>query len=278
MKVLKSVPKPQNTSAGAPTPKEPNVTLIRTRDILAFPAPDSGGINLMGNYVIKPGGFMLQLYLTPSKTSSGFESEGDEDAVGVSQKYEGSHPGNSVEMREFVHAALGEDFIIISGTCRDANKTVYGTKCSPMKLKPTFSENADGTMHSVVFEQYMRTDQLPYNYTGSLEFAAPFAVADKDLPLLVANGTSYQLPAFVDPLGTSLDVLSLDQPTGTVLSVIGGGGAEPATLSGGPATGDPNVTVILKEGTDWTALQNATISLEVFVAGATTYLIERSRS
>lgn len=277
-RLLKSVPKPQNASAGAPTPKDPNTTLVRTADVLAWPSVDAGGINMLGNYVLKPGAKFLQYYSTASKISSGYESEGDEDAVGVIMKYESSHPGNSVEIREFVMAALGDDFVIFQGTCRDASKTVLGTKCSPMKLKPTGTDNADGTNNMLVFEQYMRTAQLPFNYTGSIEFDAPFDLVDSNLPLLVANGTSYQLPAFVDPLGTSLDVLSLDQPTGTVLSVIGGGGAEPATLSGGPATGDPNVTVILKEGTDWTALQNATISLEVFVAGATTYLIERSRS
>ena len=278
MRIIKSVAKPQRTSAGAPTPKDPDLTLVRTRDILAWPAFDAGGVNLLGNYVVKPGATMYNLYMTPSKSAASFESEGDEDAVGVSQKVEGSHPGNSVEIREFILAALGEDFIIFQGTCRDTNKTVFGTKCSPMKLKPTFSDNADGTTHSFVFEQYMRTDQVPYNYTGTLTFNPPFAVADANLPLLEANGLSYQLPAFADAMGTALDVASFDLAHGKVVSIIGGGGVEPAVLSAGAATGVPAVTVVLKEGTDWTALENATITLEVFVAGATTYLIERSRS
>lgn len=278
MRILKSVPKPQNSSAGAPTPKDPNTTLVKTSDILAYPSVDAGGINMLGNYVLKPGAKFLQFYSTASKISSGYESEGDEDAVGVTMKYEASHPGNSVEIREFIMAALGEDFIILQGTCRDTSKTVLGTKCSPMKLKPTGTDNADGTNNMLVFEQYMRTAQLPFNYTGSIAFDAPFAVVDENLPLLIANGTGYQLPAFADELGTALDVASLDHTSGTVLSIVGGGGAEPATLSGGAATGAANVTVILKEDTDWTALQNATISIEVFVAGATTYLIERSRS
>lgn len=278
MRGIKSVPAPQRRSAGAPTPKDPDLVIIKTSDVLAWPAPDAGGVNLLGNYVIKPGATMHKLYSTPSKIGSGFESEGDEDAVGVKQKVDASHPGNSVEIREFVLSALGESFIILQGTCRDENKTVYGTKCSPMKLKPTFSDNGDGTNHTFVFEQYMRTDQVPYNYTGAMTFDAPFAVADNNLPLLEANGLAYQLPAFEDALGTALDVASLDLAHGSIVSLIGGGGAEPAVLSGGPATGAANVEVLLKEGTNWTALQNATISLEVFVAGATTYLVERSRS
>ena len=278
MKILKSVPKPQNASAGAPTPKDPNNTFVRTADILAYPSVDSGGINQLGNYVLKPGAKLLQVYGTASKIVSGYESDGDEDAVGVKMKYELSHPGNSVEIREFIMAALGEDFIIFQGTCRDTNKTVFGTKCSPMKLKPTGTDNADGTNNMLVFEQYMRTDQLPYNYMGSLSFTEPFAAADENLSLLEANGTSYQLPAFVDALGTALDVAALDLAHGTVVSLIGDGGSDPAVLSGGVQIGAPEVTVILKEDSDWTALQNATISLEVFVAGVNTYLIERNRS
>lgn len=277
MKILKSVPKPQNASAGAPTPKDPNNTFVRTADILAYPSVDSGGINQMGNYVLKPGAKFLQVYGTASKTGSGYESDGDEDAVGVKMKYELSHPGNSVEIREFIMAALGDDFIIFQGTCRDTNKTVFGTKCSPMKLKPTGTDNADGTNNMLVFEQYMRTDQLPYNYTGSISFADPFAVVDKDLSLLEVNGLAYQLPAFADALGTEIDVVALDLTHGSMVSLIGGGGVEPATLSEGVTT-LANVEVMLKSGTVWTALQNASISLEVFVSGVKTYLVERNRS
>lgn len=278
MYVLKSVPQPQNTSAGAPTPKDSNVTIFDANDVLAWPTPDAGGVNLLGNYVLKPGAKMHKLYMTPSKQAASFESDGDEDAVGITQKFEGSFPGDSVEIREFVKNNLGRNLIIAYGTCRDTNKTVCGTKCSPMKLKPTFTSNGDGTMHTLVFEQYMKTDQVPYNYTGSTSFAEAFAVADKNISLLEANGSSYQLPAFADELGTALDVAALDLAHGAVVSLIGGGGAFPAVLSSGVQTGAPAVNVILKEDTDWTALQNATISLEVFVAGATTYLIERSRS
>lgn len=278
MRVLKSVPKPQRTSAGAPTPKDPDLVLVKTKDILAWPAVDAGGVNMLGNYVMKPGTTMYKMYSTPSKSGAGFEPEGDEDAVGLTQKVDASHPGNSVEIREFILAGLGEDFIIFQGTCRDANKTVFGTKCSPMKMKPTFADNADGTTNTFVFEQYMRTDQVPFNYTGSMSFDAPFAVPAADISLLQANGTAYQLTAFADELGTSLDIAALDLEHGKVVSLIGGGGAEPAVLSGGAATAAANVTVILKEDTDWTALLNASISLEVFVAGATTYLIERSRA
>lgn len=276
MYVLKSVPQPQNTSAGAPTPKEPNVTLIDINDILAYPAPDAGGVNLLGNYVLQPGANMHQLYMTPSKQAATFESDGDEDAVGITQKFEGSFPGDSVDIREFVQNNLGRNFIILYGTCRDTNKTVCGTKCSPMKLKPTFTSNGDGTMHMLVFEQYMKTGKVPGNYTGSLDFAAPFD-ASTDLSLLKANGTSYQLPES-DIAATAIDIAALDLDHGTVISIIGGGGTEPATLSAGPATGLPAATVVLKDGVDWIALKNATISLEVYKANATTYLIEKARS
>lgn len=275
MYVLKSVPQPQNTSAGAPTPKDRNITIFDANDVLAWPAPDANGVNLLGNFVMKPGAKMHQLYMTPSKQAATFESDGDEDAVGITQKFEGSFPGDTVEIREFVKNNLGRNLIIVYGSCRDTNKTVCGTKCSPMKLQPSFTSNGDGTMHTLVFTQYMKTDQVPYNYTGTLEFAEPFA-SPLALPLLKANGTSYQLAE--EAAGAAIDVASLDLDHGTVVSLIGGGGADPGILSGGASVTMPAVTVVLKDNTDWTALKNATISLEVFKADATTYLIERSRS
>lgn len=45
----------------------------------------------------------------------------------------------------------------------------------------------------------------------------------------------------------------------------------PATLNSGVAG---SATVLLVSGAEWSALRDATIHLEVFVDGATTYLIE----
>jgi hypothetical protein len=236
----------------------------------------ANGVTLNGNFVMKEGAKMIQVYLTPSKQAPGYESEGDEDAVGILQSFEASHPGDSEEIAEFVKGWLGRGAIIIYGTCRDEVKRVYGTKCSPMKLSPSLTANNDETSTMLSFTQYQRTDQLPFFYRGSLSFAEPFAVADENLNLTVANGTSYQLPAF--ELGETLDVASLDHEHGAVVSIIGGGGADPATLSSGAAVGDATVTVALKDGADWIALKNATISLEVFKDDGKTYLIERSRS
>ena len=276
MFVKKSVARPQSTSAGGPTPKDPNVTIVDSEDILAWPAIAANGVTLNGNFVMKPGAKMIQVYMTPSKQNPGYESEGDEDAIGITQKFEGSYPSDGEEIAEFVKGWLGRGAIIIYGTCRDAKKKVFGTKCSPMKLSPSFVSNNDETSHKLAFNQYVRTDQLPYFYTGSLEFADPFAVADENLNLTKANGTAYQLGSF--DLTAALDVASLDLDHGDVVSLIGGGGVDPATLSSGPATGAPEVTVVLKDDTDWVALEDASITLEVYKAGATTYLIERSRS
>ncbi|MBO2546096.1 hypothetical protein J0871_16895 [Salegentibacter sp. BDJ18] len=275
--LLKSVPKPARRSAGAPSPKEPNLTAIRSSDILAWPAIGLGGVVMNGNFVLKEGFKMLQIYLTPSKQAGTGESEGDEDAVGITQRYEGSHPGNGVEIREFVQGALGEDWILISGTCRDNNKTVYGTKCSAMKLQPGYSDNNEGTMWNLVFEQYQRTDQVPYNYTGTLSFDEPVLVDPTAINLTVANRFRYQLEGS-EVVDTAVEFASNELDHGQIVSLIGGGGAEPAVLSNGAGLAEPNIEVILAEGSDWVALKNATISLEVFKAGATTYLIEKTRT
>ena len=220
MYVLKSVPQPQNTSAGAPTPKESNVTIFDANEVAAWPAIGPDGVSMLGNFVMKPGATMHQLYMTPSKQAATFESDGDEDAVGITQKFEGSFPGDSVDIRSFVKGNLGRNLIIVYGTCRDTNKTVCGTKCSPMKLKPSFTSNGEGTMHTLVFEQYMKTDQVPFNYTGNLSFVDPFASASTDLDLLAANGLSYQLPG-VEVAATAIDVASTDLAHGDMVTLLG---------------------------------------------------------
>ncbi len=91
--------------------------------------------------------------------------------------------------------------------------------------------------------------------------------------MTVANGTQYQLPSYA--VTAAIDIASIDQPHGTFVTLIGGGGADPATLASGAGTA---ATVLLKDNTTWTALENATITFRVFDADATIYLIEESRT
>lgn len=270
----KSVPTPTMVGAGAPTPKKGLVTIIHSDDVLTFPVRDTNGVLMLGNIVLKGASKMLELYLTPSSQKASHEIQGDEDMESFIKKFEGQHPGDSLEVNEFVQNSLGEGFIIIYGVgCGDNQGKVLGSPCNPMTLKGTYSDDKDGRKHILQFEQSYKDRYVAGFYNGSITLASNYVSSTVALALLIANGVVQQLPSLA--ITAAITVASIDLVHNTVVSLIGGGGVAPATL---PAGIGGVVTVVLTNGTTWTALDKAVINLLVYKAGATTYLIEQSRS
>lgn len=271
----KSVPKPAVVGAGAPNPKKGEVSVIYADDILSFPGRDANGVKMVGNIVLKPGAKVHKLYATPTSQKASHTIEGDEDAEQFKLKFEGTHPGDSLEVNEWVQNALGQGFIIIYGTsCGSETRKCLGTPCNPMKLKGEFMDDKDGVKHALNFEQYQGDRLLAGYYEGSLNFAENFQVAlVTAIAANAANGFAYQLPS--TEAEAVIAFADMELTHGQVLSLIGGGGAAPSVLSAGVSG---PVTVVLSEGQDWTALKDAVINLQVFEAGAVTYLMEVSRS
>ena len=263
----------KGAGSGAAAPSAPNVTFIKDTDVLNPEMPrDSKGVLIVGDIVPKPGAKMFTIYLTPSKQVKNYTSEGDEDMETIKQKFEGWHPGDDIDINEFVQNNLGVGFFIIADNCVDAHKRVYGTKCSPMKLNVDATSDNSGRGVKLVFEQKIGTNKVPAFYNGNMIYSEP-TTTDATIDLTVANGNQLKLES--DALGASIDIASTDRASGDVVTLIGGGGVDPSTLANGASTA---ATVILKNGTTWTALENATITFEVIYDGTTTYLIERARS
>ena len=270
----KSVPAPTIVGAGAPTPKNGLVTIMYSDDVLTFPLRDTNGVVMLGNIVLKANAKMYQLYLTPSTQKGSHEIEGDEDMEGFIKKFEGQHPGDSLEVNEFVQNGLGEGFIVLYGVgCGDSQGKVLGDPCNPMKLKGSYTDDKDGRKHILQFEQTYKDRYLAGFYDGEITLASNYEAATVDLDVIIANGVVYQLPALA--VTDAITAASIDFEHNTIVSLIGGGGTAPATLDSGI---QGVVTVILANDTTWTALEDAVINLLVFKAGATTYLIEQSRS
>ena len=270
----KSVPKPTTVGAGAPSQKKGLVTFMHSDDVLEYPERDENGVKMLGNIVLKAGSKMYELYLTASSQKGSHEIEGEEDNEGFVKKFEGAHPGDSLEVNEFVNNSLGEGFIIVYGIgCGDSQGKVLGSPCNPMKLKGSYSDDKEGRKHTLMFEQSVKDTNVAGFYDGSITLASNYVSATVDVAVTKANGFVFQLPVLA--VTDDITAASIDHDHNTVISFVGGGGVGPATLGSG-AQGA--VTVILKNDTTWTGLVNAVISLKVFKAGATTYLIEQSRS
>lgn len=268
-----SFPKPQVSSPGAAAAKEPNTTIIAVDDVLAWPVRDSKGVKELGSYVLKPNARMYSFYSTPSKFKASTESDGDEDAISIKQKIEAEAPGDSLELNEFLHAWTGVNCIIIFGSCSDQFRKSYGTKCAPLQLKPSTQDDNDARKATLVFEQMAKSKFRPGHYTGAVSYAPAYAAAGVAFAINAANGNYYQLPALT--VTAAIAPTAVDLEHGQIVTLIGGGGVAPATLTQGTAGA---AEVLLTNGSTWQGLANAVINLQVFIAGdESVYLIEVSR-
>lgn len=257
---------------GAAKTKDPNVHIIRAEDLQTYPVRDSKGVLMLGAFVPKSGKNFVSVYMTGVNQDENYETSGEVDAEQIMQKLIATHPGDELEAHEFYQNNLGVDLIVVTGSCASSRKTVFGTKCSPMRLKNNWQANKDKTGHTFTFEQIQGTRFVPGKFDGVLPVAAPTAT-DVSIDMLIANGYQYKVEALDTTAAISLS--DFDLLPGDVVTLIGSGGSDPATLSAGDLT---EATVLLADGTAWTALENATISLEVFDGGSTIYLIEKVRT
>jgi hypothetical protein len=274
MYIPKNVLKPANNSAGAGSPKDPNITIIRTKDIAVWPMRDSNKVNIVGSYVMKAGTKPFTLYMTPSSIKAGFESDGEEDAITNKQKVEGTFPGQELEIDEYVQNNVSEPVIIFLGSCADAYMKVYGTKCAPMSLKPGGTDEQGKSHRTLVFEQYAKAPFVPGHYTGTIPTANYTPVANVTAIVVTdanVDGLTFKLPVQATAAAIGFGAITL--PADTIVTIIGSGGATPATLS----TGLADKKAILKGGAAWVGLDNAVINLRVFNDGTNIYLIEVNR-
>ena len=256
-----NVAKPVRNSAGAASPKEPNVTIIAVSDIQTWPARNDKGVLMAGNFILKSGAKAISVYMTSSKIKAPYEGDGDEDSIVVKHKFEGEHPGTELEINEFVQNWMGEPCIIIHGSCADAFRKVAGTKCAPLQLKPSGQDDNDGRKHMLVFEQFAKTTYLPGHYTGAIPENVIPVVDDASL-INVDSDSSLILPLSNSGGSIGFDEIVLEH--NAILTLIGSGGTSPLTL----ASGGTGVKVLLINATNWVALDGAVIHLKYFKSGS----------
>lgn len=267
-----NVTKGSTPGSGAASPKDPNVAIFLAKDLVAYPQRNASGVVAEGDFVSAPGKAPIYVYMTGVNQDLGFETEGDVDSEQIKPMFTATHPGAQVPAFEFFQNHLGEDIIIVTGGCSAKEKMIWGSKCTPMRMKANFKANNEKTGFEFTFEQVQGSRFVPAIWEGDIAFSQPFDT-DVSLDLTEANGTQYKVEDLA--VTAAISVASIDLSHGSKVTLIGSGGAAPATLSNGSLTG---ATAVLKDGTQWVALAGATITLEVFDDGTNVYLIERTRT
>jgi hypothetical protein len=277
MYIAKSVAKPVGISPGSASPKKPNVTIFDFDDVAYMPPRDSNGIVVYSNIIMKPLKSMHQVYMTRSKTSAPYESDGEEDSMNIKQSFEGQHPGNKKEIREFIQNWIGRNVGIIHETC-DGSKDMVGTLCAPLQLKPSGQDNNDGRFHMLKFEAFATSQFLPAIYNGGIPLMQPTLITVV-APIAVntlETGSFLKLPAFDATEAIGLKWSSIED--GGVITLFGSGGADPAILLQGPGSGAFGVCdVLLKNANNWVALDGAWITLQAYGSAGVNYFLEKER-
>lgn len=234
-------------------------------------ARDSKGIVIAGPIVFNSGRYAIQIEATQSTIKAGEKVEGEDDAEGIIQTVEFSHPGDSVAIREFLYNWIGKNIIVVIEKCSDGTMKLYGSPCAPLKL--SYAGDIDKAKNGQVIT--LKSSQVGppiANYTGTLTYDSVkgTVAADATTVNVAAGEGEYQL---TDGTSSAAAITTLSNPVnGGKYTLLGSGGSHPSTISAG---GD----FILTNGTAWSALSGEKITFQAFKDGASSYsFIELSRT
>lgn len=150
-----SIPKAAD-GAGAPTIKDPTVTLIDVDDVASEPSRSHGDTVISGDITLKEGAKAIGIYATPSSINPIRESNGEADARSLVKGLEFDHPGDSDAIESFIEANLNKGFIALYKECDgSANGRVrlVGSKCNPLALSPELTAGNEATRNHLTFRQ-----------------------------------------------------------------------------------------------------------------------------
>lgn len=262
------------SSPGGPVAKSTFLMIMAIADLVSAPQPNALGVLHEGLFQMKQGKEPLKLYNTGSFQNFGFETDGDEDAGSIQKTLTARFPGDGLAVREFVAANQDVEVIVVfGGKCNGGQKTILGSTCAPVKMRANFVQDNDNTHYELTFSNMSNDNIVPGLYDGPDPVANAFEAQAAALDLLVANGPLVKLPS--SATGEAVTIADIDFEAGSFISILGGGGTDPAVIADAAGTA---ATVMLKDGTSFIGLEGARITFEVFVAGTDTFLIERSRA
>lgn len=272
---LKKLDKPTSGS-GAPSTGSRFAYLAWTQDLVSFPDTDDKNVLLTGQPVFKDGKGLIPIYITTSSREYSYETQGDQDARSFKVKFVGSHPGTELEALEFARNMLDEEFIIFIPGCQSTDSVkVLGRPCEPLIFKSSHKGGKDGNKFEFTFEQEVGGKNVYMLYNGALPLEeSNWATVDFSDPLMALS--SVQKVA-TTATAEALEITSLERIAEKQVTFVG---QETNPTKAGTISEDTTgpVMILLKDGLQWKAVKNSTITFEVFLSGSVTVLIERWRT
>jgi len=175
--VAVSLPK-KTGNPGAPTAKDPNIIIVRRKDLAEpFPERDDKGVLISADVTLKEGMEAIGLYVTPPSINRWDASEGEYDEAGFIQNFTATRPGDDLEFAELMTELMGEPVIIISKACSENNGVrLQGSPCNPMMLQYEGQDNNEANKSTLTFTSAQRSRFKTAHYRGAI----PTLAADAD--------------------------------------------------------------------------------------------------
>ncbi|MDD7454961.1 MAG: hypothetical protein PUK70_01725 [Bacteroidales bacterium] len=177
-----SLPK-LSLGAGCPTPKSPDIIIIDVDDVVTEPTRSVGNTALVGDITLKASAKAVRIYGTPSTINITEEYSGEDDARGIMQGLEFEHPGNSVEVKNFIEAFLNKGVIAIVKECDGSSAgrmQLFGSKCNPLLITPETTISKESTKRKFTLKQSTVGPFLPGDYSGKLPEIASDATSGSE--------------------------------------------------------------------------------------------------
>lgn len=262
-----SVPRPIGNPGKGITPKDV-LTLVDVDDIVSFPSRDGAGVVLVGDIVVKPSAYSVDLYMTPGTVELASNGEGETDAKGFTPSVKGKHPGNKREVREFKTNWLGRHCIAILQYCNGEPADIIGSPCNPIEMAVNYTGNKDANSSEFTFTQISKGDDIGI-YEGTIPHEEPLAVVPAAATEIEFKGSGqYQLTA-----GAAKIASVVGANHGALITLIGVVSGVAPTIEAGASS-----SFLLQAGKTFTASPGSQITFKAFDAGSGTIkLVEQSR-
>lgn len=250
-----------------------SIVLYNIEDILYMPAPDSKGVLITDDIVMKPGCYGIEVYMTPGTVETASPAEGDTDAIGFKPSVKFRHPGNELEIREFKTNEINSKFIGVIRHCSGKPADLIGSMCNPCKITPSYTGNNDSNANEFTLEQISPGDDF-YIYTGNIPLEVVQTLDEtggdnSSVTVLVSSGARYIYT------GTST-IKEIDGgQEGDVITILGSG--KPAAcgkLVHGSSDGN---NLMLRGAQDFVLSEGSQITLRAYDFGGEPVWIEQSR-
>lgn len=165
-----SIPK-NGDGAGCPTPRKSRIILVDVDDVASEPTREVGNVVVQGNLTLNTGAKAVSIYGTSSTIELTEEFGGDPDAEGIRNGLIFEHPGNSVEIKNFLEVWKNKGVIAIVTECdgtESGRPQIIGRVCNPLRLSVETTNNNEATKRRFTWSQQINDKFLAGEYAGRL--------------------------------------------------------------------------------------------------------------